>query len=293
MERSIHDLIKEKRPSLSNSSINTYASILKNLHKHVFGGNNFVPHDFEDTEKVLHYLHELPPNKRKTILSALVVITENKAYRNQMLEDIKEYNHTIQKQEKTETQRENWVEGNDIRTIWEEYKRNAEILYKKKTPTMSDLQEIQNFVLLSVLGGIFIPPRRSLDFVNFKIKNIDREKDNYLDKNDLVFNSYKTAKFYGEQRVTCPKPLKAILTKWIAKNPTDFLFFDTNMNQLSSVKLNQRLNKVFGKKVSVNGLRHSYLTDKFGEQIAMKKSIDNTMTDMGSSASQLTTYVKE
>jgi len=25
----------------------------------------------------------------------------------------------------------------------------------------------------------------------------------------------------------------------------------------------------------------------------MKKSIDNTMTDMGSSASQLTTYVKE
>lgn len=292
MERSIQEFIREKRPSLSNSSITTYSSILKNLHKNVFGGD-FKPHDFEDYEKVLHYLHELPVNRRKTILSALVVVTDNKAYRNQMLEDIKEYNHGIEKQEKTETQRENWVEGEDIRNLWEEYKKNAEILYKKKSPTLSDLQEIQNFVLLSVLGGIFIPPRRSLDFVNFKIKNVNREKDNYLDKNDMVFNSYKTAKFYGEQKVTCPKPLKSILTKWITRNPTDFLFFDTNMNQLSSVKLNQRLNKVFGKKVSVNGLRHSYLTDKFGDQIAMKKSIDNTMTDMGSSASQLTTYVKE
>ena len=171
----IREVIRHKRPSLSESSITTYSSILKNLFKNVFGDHEFSVNRFEETDKVLHYLRELPCNKRKTVLSALVVITENKAYRNLMLEDIKEYNHDIQKQEKTETQKENWVNTNDIKELWEEYKRDSDLLYKKKNPTISDLQEIQNFVLLSVLGGIFIPPRRSLDFVNFKIKNIDRE----------------------------------------------------------------------------------------------------------------------
>ena len=42
------------------------------------------------------------------------------------------------------------------------------------------------------MGGIYIPPRRSLDYVCFKIKNINRDEDNYLDKNEFVFNKYKT-----------------------------------------------------------------------------------------------------
>jgi hypothetical protein len=288
----IREVIRHKRPSLSESSITTYSSILKNLFKNVFGDHEFSVNRFEETDKVLHYLRELPCNKRKTVLSALVVVTDNKAYRNLMLEDIKEYNHDIQKQEKTETQKENWVNTHDIKELWEEYKRDSELLYKKKNPTINDLQEIQNFVLLSVLGGIFIPPRRSLDFVNFKIKNIDREKDNYLDKNNLVFNSYKTAKFYGEQKVACPQPLKTILGKWILKNPTDYLFFDSNMNQLSSVKLNQRLNKIFGKKVSVNALRHGFLTDKYASHSEQQKKLENDMRDMGSSTKQEQTYIK-
>jgi hypothetical protein len=66
------------------------------------------------------------------------------------------------------------------------------------------------------------------------------------------------------------------------------------MNPLSSVKLNQRLNKIFDeKKVSVNQLRHTYLTNKFGHTIEQKNSIDNTMSEMGSSANMLDTYVKK
>jgi len=286
--------IKDKRPSLSASSITTYNSILKNLYKKVFGTGEIDHKKFDDTEKILAHLKDLPASKRKTILSALVIITDDKKYRDLMLEDIKTYNHDIGKQEKTETQKENWVEGADIKTLWETLKRNADLLYKKTHLTQGDLQQIQSFVILSLLGGIFVAPRRSKDFCDFKIKNVDKEKDNYLDKATLVFNSYKTAKCYGEQKVTVPPTLKSLLAKWIKNNPTEWLLFDTNMNPLSSVKLNQRLNKLFdGKKVGVNALRHTYLTDKYADTMEQKRKIDKDMADMGSSANMLTTYVKE
>jgi NADH:ubiquinone oxidoreductase subunit D len=35
-----------------------------------------------------------------------------------------------------------------------------------KTLTMSDVQQIQQMVILALLGGIFIPVRRSLDYVS-------------------------------------------------------------------------------------------------------------------------------
>jgi len=60
-----------------------------------------------------------------------------------------------------------------IQSKWEALKKNAMILYKKQNKTIQDFQEIQSFILLSLLGGIFIPPRRAKDMADFKIKNID------------------------------------------------------------------------------------------------------------------------
>jgi len=290
----LKEYIKDKRPTLSASSITTYNSILRNLYKKVFGAGEIETKKFEETDKILAHLKEVPPNKRKTILSALVIITDDKKYRDLMLEDIKEYNHDIGKQEKSESQKENWVAGGDIKTLWDNLKRNTDLIYKKSHLTPNDLQQIQSYIIVSLLGGVFVPPRRSKDLVDWKIKNVDKSKDNYLDKSSIHYNSYKTAKCYGEQVVQIPTALKNIITKWIKVNPTDFLLFDTNMNPLTSVKLNQRLNKLFdGKKVGVNALRHTYLTDKYADTMEQKKKIDKDMTEMGSSANMLTTYVKE
>jgi hypothetical protein len=288
--------IKEKRTNLSSSSVNTYNSILTNLYKNVFGDKEINVLKFNDSEQILKYIHDLPPNRRKTILSALVIITDDKAYRNLMMDDIKDYKSEIAKQEKTPSQRENWVEASDVKQLWEQLKRNADLLYKKEHLTATDLQQIQSYIILSLLGGIFIVPRRALDYVNFRIHpaTINKEKDNYLDKATLIFNSYKTAKCYGEQRVKIPPTLKYLLTKWMKVNPTDYLLFDANMNPLTSVKLNQRLNKLFGgKKVGVNSLRHTYLSDKYGSTIQTTKDLATDLINMGSSMSQAQTYIKE
>lgn len=290
----IKEYISKKRPTLSASSITTYASILKNLYKRVFGEGIVNLDQFEKTEPVLKYLADMPPNRRKTILSSLVIITDKKPYRDLMATDVRDYNKDISKQEKTPQQEASWVETSDVRAVFDDLKRNAELVMKKKNITTSDLQQIQNFIIMSVLGSIYIKPRRSKDFVDFKIRNIDKETDNYLDKNKFVFNSYKTAKTYGKQEVDIPVQLRNIIMKWTKINPTDYLLFDANMNKLSSVKLNQRLNRIFdGKKVGVNQLRHTYLTDKFGDTIKQKNDIAETMEDMGSSSSMLNTYVKK
>jgi hypothetical protein len=163
---------------------------------------------------------------------------------------------------------------------------------------MGDLQIIQDYIILCLLGGKYIPVRRSLDYVNIKKGGqIIKDKDNYIDwkKNEMIFNIFKTAKYYGKQELTIPSDLKRILNKWAKQSPhTDYLLFDNNSNPLTSVKLNQRFEKIFGKKASVNLLRHSYLTKLYGHHIEESKKMENTATNMGTSSHMIKDiYIKK
>lgn len=294
---SLKDYLVKEKPSLSQSSITTYHSILKSLYTKVFHSNELDLNKLkEETEKILDYLKDLPFNKRKTTLSALLIINPNeKRYRDLMLNDINTYNQEQKQQTMNDKQEENWITEDEIKHKWELAKKNAMLLYKKQHLTTADLQDIQSFVILSLLSGIYIPPRRLLDYCQpFKIKNIDLEKDNYMDKKNLIFHTYKTAKYYGRQEVAMPLPLKKILQKWISVNPTDYLLFDSQMKPLSSVKLNQRLVKLFdNKKIGVNMLRHIYLSTKYQPLATMNKDLENDFKQMGSSTAQTSVYIKK
>jgi hypothetical protein len=71
--------------------------------------------------------------------------------------------------------------------------------------------------------------------------------------------------------------------------------FDTNNSKLSPVKLNQRLNKIFGseKGCSVNGLRHSFLSNKYQDTIKLNEAMAKDMQEMGSSISQSKVYIQK
>lgn len=288
----LKEYIKKKRPSLSASSIITYASVLRSLYFKVFSSKDIDTKKFDETKTILDHLKDIPPNKRKTILSALVIITDDSKYRDQMLTDVKEYNKDISTQEKSENQKENWVKTDDVTRVFDTLAKQANILYKKEHLSTIDLQDIQNYIIVALLGGMFIPPRRSLDYCNFKIKDIDPEL-NYLEKKTMVFNRYKTAKTYGKQVIEVPPPLLKILKKWISVNPTNYLLMDTNGASLSPVKLNQRLNKIFKGKIGVNALRHCYLSDKYADTIKTNQALANDLGEMGSSMSQSKVYIKK
>jgi hypothetical protein len=297
--------ITSKRPTLSKSSVNTYGSILRSLHRQLQGTDEVDPSFFENSQLIFDHLKEVPPSKRKTVLSALVIITdgdEQKKYRELMMDDIGSHRKEIELQKKTPQQEQNWVTRDEIEKKYKLYEKQAAALFKKDKLTNKEIQQYQQFVILALLGGKHIVPRRAKDYVDMKIRgDIDKDKDNYIDKKALVYNSYKTAKTYGKQTVALPTKLKNILNKWMLINPSDYLLIDSNMQPLGgpdqsangAVKLNQRIGRIFDKKAGVNILRHSYLTEKFGDTIQRNKQIDSTMRDMGSSKSMLSTYVKE
>jgi integrase len=292
MDIKIKNELEKKRPNLSKQSLSTYTSTLKNLLLKVFPTSDEIT-DFDKSEEILKFLKDIEPNKRKSILSALVVLTDNKDYRTQMIDDIGDYNKEQSKQIKNEKQSDSWIENDEIVKLFEKLKKNSNLIYKKDNKTIDDLQQIQNYIILCLLGGIYIPPRRSKDYVDFKIKSIDMDKDNYIRNKGFCFNSYKTYKTYGQQNIEVPKSLMTIIRKWIKINPTDYLLFDNNYNKLTNVKLNQRLNKLFDGKISVNQLRHTFLTDKYQDMIETKQELEKDFKDMGSSILQEKVYIKK
>ena len=284
----ISDLIKEKRPNLNEKSIKTYTSILKTISKDL-GLKNVK--DFNKTKQILEYLKDMPGSVRKTRLSALLVITGNNEFKEQMLKDINNYNKDKKNGNKNEKETEAWMTKEEIKKIFNNLKKRASVNYKKGDLKMKELQEIQDFVMIALFT--LIPPRRSLDFTELKIKNIDTEKDNFIKNKTMVFNIYKTSKTKGQDKIEIPKELKLILNKWLRVNPTEYLLFDSKGNKLSSVKVNQRFHKIMNKpNFSVNMFRKVFLTDKYKDTVKKMNELEEDLEEMGSSTKQVQHYVK-
>ena len=290
METEIIDTLKEKRPNLHAKSVKTYVSLLKNIMKNMNYEN--VEDLDKNPTKVIEFLKEKYDNLNgiKTRLSSLFVITNNKAYHTDMMTNIEKYNTETNKQEKNEKQKENWMTSEQIETIYDNMETSIKPLWKKKNLSIKELMKIQDFVILSLFT--LIPPRRSLDYVEFKINNIDTNKDNYIKGNSLVFNTYKTSTQKGQQTIKIPKELKSLLTKYIKliSDKSDYLLFNNKIEQLSIPNFTLRLNKIFGKKVSVNMLRHIYLSEKHADNL---KEMKDDFAKMGSSLKQSNTYIKK
>ena len=288
-------ILLKKRPTLGQNSVKTYTSVLKSLHKRVFGNEALIKtENFNKQEEILDSLADKSPTSRKTILSALVVLTDNDKYRQEMLKDIKQHQQQMDNQQMSEKQVKNGVSREDIVQKLKELKKPAMASLKKsQNLTKADYMHIQNYIMLLLMSGEGgLPPRRSLDYTAFKLDDT-ADKDNYMEGKYFVFNTFKTAKSAGQQKISVPLRTRNLINKWKEVNPTSYLFFDTKLKPMTSVKMTQRLNKIFGKNTSVNALRSSYLSDKFQNSIQIKKDIDATMKKMGSSAKVATTYIKE
>jgi len=290
--------LKSKRENLSVNSLKTYNSLLRTIYKNSFPDDKDKEVDIDKFTKEKDYVFEYLKSKsfgtRKTLLSALVCIAPDvDEYKKMMMGDIKTYVDEIDKQESNDKQKENSITNDQIREILLRQKQQAEMIYKKKFISNDDIQKLQDYVILSLLSGFYIVPRRAMDYTELKIRSIG-EGDNFIEKNKLVFQKYKTAKFYGKQTLDMPIQLKNILNKYIAILPEkqDYLLVGSTGEKLSSPSLNQRLNKMFEGNISINALRHNYLTSKYKDVMIENKKLEGEMTAMGSSEKQAKTYIK-
>lgn len=292
------EIIKKNKPSISDSTLKTYCSLLRSLYyKEHEKGTAINTEFFNKQEHVIKLLEDKPAASRKTTFAALIAITDadnNDKYKAGLMADGKTYDKFIKTQTKTETQEANWMSFDEVREKYEKMAERVKPLLNSKVPlNQKDFYELQDFIILSVTNGLNIPPRRSTDWCAFKIKNIDKGHDNYLDKNFFHFNKYKTAKFYNEQIVECPIKLKNILLKWFKLNPHDYLLVDKEGKPLSNVRLTQILNRIFdGLKISTSMLRHFYLTEKLKNVPALAE-LEKQAHDMGHSLTEALEYVKK
>ncbi len=311
--QSLKSYIKSKRDNLSVSSVNTYASVLRGMGKQFYGSPDITEEQLNDYSSVLGNLKDLPIPRKKTILSALVITTTGKPqeeYRKEMVDSLDKYRDEMSNNEMTEKQRENWVTKEELMAKEKEMEKKAKLVMKKYRESGSvdakDVQYYQDFLLLVLTSGLYFPPRRSLDWLAFKVRNIDKDTDNYLDKDSIVFNKYKTAKSYGQQRIKVGRHVANLIKNYakILPENLEYLLNDAKGTPFyrrdeasGSVKVNQRLNKLFkDKKVGVNTMRHTNVTEKFGQYIEQRKQIDKKiekeMKKMGSSSAMVDTYAK-
>lgn len=287
------EVLKKKRPNLSDGSLKTYKSILTNIYRKVYPDDDEIKLDkFDNVDAFMTHLKDIAFSKRKTTLAALVVITGNKDYNKQMMSDIGEYNDAQLLQKKDGKFEDNMISTSEVEGILKKLETDAKLVYKKAKLEMGDYQKIQNYILLCLTGGIYQPPRRSLDW-KMKVKNYT-ENDNYIDlkKKVFVFNNFKTQKFHGSQTEPIAKPLLTILKKWVSILPEDmeYLLFDNKGSPLTPSQITHRLNIIFDKKISTSMLRHIFLTSKFAN--VNLKDLTDTASAMGNTPLQALKYVK-
>jgi len=301
------DLVKqqlsEKKPSLSESSLVSYASTICNLYKKI-NNKDYKVHqdeilDFFNNEynEVLDFLKEKPYSSRKTILASLISFCDNEdaieEYRKHMKKDIQQYNEFIGTHKLTEKQSENWVNVSEMNEKLKELQKQANFVYSKTSKiTPKDIQNVQDYVILSLY--LKNDPRRLMDYVNMKFRNFNPETDNYMTTLRFVFNKYKTKKSYGKQSIDISNPLKLVLKKWIKfinenNYDGDHLLFNIEFKPLTPTTLNNRINKIFGKNVGVNIIRHARISEELGPEY---KKLQEKAKRYGHDMSMQSDYIK-
>ena len=109
--------LRSNRPNLSSSSLQTYSSVLFNLYKNMNmneGSTSSAARQdpsldwfSKNAVDILDYLVEnVKKSTRKSVLSALYVLTTLPIYHKQMLQDTKDINEEYKQQKKTQQQKQ-------------------------------------------------------------------------------------------------------------------------------------------------------------------------------------------
>jgi hypothetical protein len=208
------------------------------------------------------------------------------------------HNENEKLQTKNDKQETNMITKTEVQALLNNIKNRVSVIYKNNDVSSKSINVLVNYILLCLVSGVYMEPRRSMDWVMMKTTISDDTAFNYYDKknNKFIFNKYKTSKTYKQQTEPVPKELTKILNKYIGYvkdiNTSGFLLFNISNNALTAPEIAMRLNKLFGKNISTSMLRHIYLSEKYAN-IPSLVELQKTATAMGHSIPQMLEYIKK
>jgi integrase len=292
-------IIHKQKTDISETTLKGYVQNITALFKKIFPDTEFDVNKFfeKDVDFYIDFIKSQGKSKSyiRNNLSALQVLFKNPELTKAITSNSLAEHEEALNPEANEYTKSHHLTQEVIDKKYDELKAVADGLWDKTPWTMDDFQKLQDFVMFALVCGKFIAPRRSRDWYDFKLRTIDLDKDNYLDKKVFVFNAFKTGKSIGQQRIDVPPELYRILRKWIRFNKTPWLFVNVKLEPLTAVTFAQKLNKIMGVpsgKVggySTNSFRHSYLTNKHSTNLDLKQDL----TNMGSSLGVAHHYIKK
>lgn len=263
----------------------------------------------KEEETIRGRLEPYAPSTRATILSAMVsAMSVNRAYKryhDRWAKELFEGREAMDEAEKerkgakTEREAANWVAWDDVVARREELAKDVEALPAGAlTPKQWDL--LQQYLLVCLYT--MVPPRRNLDYLAMVTSRNGKMPDvtqNYWLPKDrkFVFNVYKTAKHHGAQEVEVPEELAKVLDLYMSRHPAGkgkgaaqarLLVKADGTAVTTANHITRALNRVFGRKVGSNLLRHAYLSSKYDVE-AMEKDAEA----MGHSVSEQREYLRK
>jgi hypothetical protein len=302
MSCKITELIKKSRKGIKDNTIRTYTLTLKKLKKELGNKDNECYDFLDEYDKVIKHIENNKITTQKNKLTAIIVLLKSNENPNKKLiekystkldELNKKYMDFLKTQEKTETQKKNWLEYADL------VKLTNKLMLKVKAEGIKNKSELdkKEFDLLKqlvVLKTYMTYPLRN-DFADMKIikkkdlKNEDKNK-NYLvldgNKKEFHINAYKNKDRLGSRIYKVDNKLNRVINLWLKHNKSGYYLPQndkkTPMNPNNLTKfLNKIFKKEFNKSISTSMIRHitisHLLKDKktLKEQEKENKEIEN------------------
>jgi len=276
----LQEKIHKLKPNLKESSIKLYITNLKRIYREIECNGrkdicNFDNLDFlNDYERVMQTLEDENLNTKKNRLIAIVVsLQATKAnpklierYTKEMIELAEQSNEQYKKQEKTDKQKENWVDYEDLVRLANEMlgRLKKHSILTKDELSRAEYNLLQEVVLLRFY--LNFPIRNDLADVRvISDKSEDDKKNNFLlvdgDHISLLLNEYKTAKTFGPQEYIMDKKFSKIVRIFLKHNKSGY--FITKSNRTEAITPNgitKLLNRLFkrelDKTISTSMIRH-------------------------------------
>jgi hypothetical protein len=295
------------KPDISASSRKLYTHNLSKLNQ----GKQIKNLNFLGPASVLEQLNGMNPNTRRTYLIAIVSAlkgrteAKHKKLYTRYYDELMKLNGELKSNTtKSDKQKENWLEQDEVMKKCDELKDILDEIKGKKKISESEYNRLLHLVVLSLY--CLQAPRRNKDYIDMEIvkKTPETSEENYLNIADWewVFNNYKTKGTYHQKKLPVPEELKEILQVYLThhpeakelkkKNPkpVPFLVNAVGKPLATSTDMTRMLNKILGGKVGSSMLRNIFLTDKYGD--AQKEMAKDTAA-MGTSVETATNnYIK-
>lgn len=269
----------------------------------------------KDKDKILSKLETKKPNTQRSYLisiSSALSTEDNKKneklysyYYDKMMNMNKELKENESKNEKSETQKANWIDREEIDNKLKELV--DEVKTYKKDISEKQYNEVLKMIVLSLYT--LQAPRRNTDYQYMVVvkDKVPDDKINFLvyDKKEFWFRKYKTSKTELKDKSELVVPIDdklfeninlyfkyhpLIKGKKIKNDDVAFLVNYEGEPLLAVNSITYIMNRIFKKNIGSSMMRHFYTSHKYGDVLAsMKQDAQN----MSHSLEQQKDYIKK